>query len=158
LSTANPARPNSIRWPNGWNSSSASSAGNFRSSFSSRFVDRLGAFYILTARPSFTAQAMMFIDARKVQLLQQQSLYGDIPVDTAAVESQVELLKSENVALAVVKNLHLTEDPEFAGAGVLGFFGGLFSFAEPDETTAEFMRTRRVMRAFDERLRSNASA
>ena len=34
-----------------------------------------------------------------------------------AVESQVEVLKSESIALAVIKQLHLTEDPEFTGGG-----------------------------------------
>ena len=77
----------------------------------------LGVIYLMTARPSFTAQAQLMIDTRKVQIFQQQSILGDIPIDTAQVESQVEVLKSENIASAVIKNLHLTEDPEFIGSG-----------------------------------------
>ena len=77
-------------------------------------------------RPSYTAQAQLLIDARKVQVFQQQSILGDIPIDTAQVESQVEILKSENIASAVIKNLHLTEDPEFVGSGG-GLLGALFS-------------------------------
>ena len=76
----------------------------------------LGVIYLITARPSFTADAQLIIDAHKVQVFQQQSILGDIPIDTAQVESQVEVLKSENVASAVIKNLHLTEDPEFVGS------------------------------------------
>ena len=34
-------------------------------------------------------------------------------IDASSVESQVEILKSENIALAVIKRLHLTDDPEF---------------------------------------------
>ena len=86
----------------------------------------LGLIYCITARPSFTAQAQLLIDARKLQVFQQQSILGDIPIDTAQVESQVEILKSENVASAVIKNLHLTEDPEFVGSGG-GLLGTLFS-------------------------------
>ena len=66
------------------------------------------------------------IDTRKVQIFQQQSILGDIPIDTAQVESQVEVLKSENIASAVIKNLHLTEDPEFVGSGG-GLLGALFT-------------------------------
>ena len=42
---------------------------------------------------------------------------GDIPIDTAQVETQVEILKSENIGLSVIKDLKLTEDPEFVGSG-----------------------------------------
>ena len=76
----------------------------------------LALIYCITARPMFTAQAQLMIDARKVQIFQQQSILGDIPIDTGQVESQVEVLKSENIAAAVVKNLHLAEDPEFSGS------------------------------------------
>lgn len=73
----------------------------------------LAAIYVLSAQPKYTAQAKLLIDTRKVQLFQQQSVLGDIPPDPASVDSQVEILQSENVALAVIKELHLTEDPEF---------------------------------------------
>ena len=86
----------------------------------------LGVIYIVTARPSYTAQAQLLIDARKVQVFQQQSVLGDSPIDAAQVESQVEILKSENIASAVIKNLQLTSDPEFVGSGG-GLLGALFS-------------------------------
>ena len=73
----------------------------------------LAAVYLFTTPPSFTAFAKLMIDSRKVQVFQQQSVLGDIPPDTWSVDSQVEVLLSENVALAVIKDLHLTEDPEF---------------------------------------------
>src|SRR5689334_14467070 len=72
----------------------------------------LGVSYVVTARPSYTAQAQLLIDARKVQVFQQQSVLGDSPIDAAQVESQAEILKSENIASAVIKNLNLTNDPE----------------------------------------------
>ena len=73
----------------------------------------LAAIYVLSAQPKYTAQAKLLIDTRKVQLFQQQSVLGDSPPDPASVDSQVEILQSENVARAVIKELHLTEDPEF---------------------------------------------
>src|SRR5215472_12160016 len=73
----------------------------------------LATVYLFTTPPSFTALAKLMIDTRKVQLFQQQSVLGDAPPDTLLVDSQVEVLQSENVALAVIKDLHLTKDPQF---------------------------------------------
>lgn len=86
-----------------------------------------GLIYLATARPIYTAHAQLLIDAHKVQVFKQQSILGDLPLDTAQVESQVQVLKSENVAAAVIKNLHLKEDPEFVGSSG-GFLGAIFHF------------------------------
>ncbi len=124
--------------------------------FSFFLVMALGVVYIMTAQPSYTAQAMLMIDARKVQVFEQHSILGDIPIDTASVESQVEVLKSENVALPIIKNLHLTEDPEFVGSGG-GLLGAVFDvifspFASSDQAASDFDLTRRAVRAFQDRL------
>ena len=79
----------------------------------------------------------MIIDTKKGQLFQQQSAVSDLPIDASAVESQVEIIKSETIALAVIKKLHLTDDPEFVGPGggligtLLGAVTGLFASNEP---------------------------
>ena len=75
------------------------------------------AIYLLTTAPSYTAAARMLIDNNKMHLFQSQTSFDDFPMDSSAVESQVEVLRSENIALAVIKQLHLTEDPEFVGSG-----------------------------------------
>jgi succinoglycan biosynthesis transport protein ExoP len=123
--------------------------------FGTLLVTALGVIYLMTARPSFTAQAQLMIDARKVQIFQQQSILGDIPIDTAQVESQVEVLKSENIASAVIKNLHLTEEPEFigSGGGLLGaLFGVVFNQFRSDQAPSEFEISRRAMDAFQSRM------
>src|ERR1700761_4193655 len=77
----------------------------------------LAALYIFTAPPRYTGEAVLIIDTHKLNLFQQQSSLGvDMPVDTAMIDSQVEILKSENIALSVIKELHLTDDPEFIGS------------------------------------------
>jgi len=68
------------------------------------------AVFLFTTPPRYTAQAKLLIDSRKVQLFQQQSVLGEIPVESATVESQIEILQSENIALSVIKDLHLIED------------------------------------------------
>lgn len=90
----------------------------------------LGLVYVVTAPPRFTAQTTLIIDTRKVQLFQQQSILGDIPIDSASVESQIEILKSEKVALSVIKTLHLIEDLEFSGSRS-GLFPQLLAWCPP---------------------------
>jgi succinoglycan biosynthesis transport protein ExoP len=77
----------------------------------------LGIVYVINAPTNYTAQATLIIDTHKVNILSQQSVIGDVPVDSATVESQVEILRSENIALKVIKDLRLTEDSEFVGSG-----------------------------------------
>jgi succinoglycan biosynthesis transport protein ExoP len=76
----------------------------------------LGVAYLIAARPTYTATAAMLIDTRKTQFLQQQPLTSEQLIDPAAVESQVIVLKSDNIALSVIKKLRLNEDREFIGS------------------------------------------
>ena len=45
-------------------------------------------------------------------MFQDQSILADAPIDLAGVESEVQIVKSEDVAVSVIKDLHLTEVPE----------------------------------------------
>src|SRR5262245_29404893 len=93
-------------------------------------VSAIGAVYVFTTPQSFTAQARLIIDTRRLQTLQtlqQQPAALDTPIDSSNVESQVELLKSENVALSVIKDLRLAENPEFSGSGG-GLIGTVLSY------------------------------
>jgi succinoglycan biosynthesis transport protein ExoP len=112
----------------------------------------LGLIYLFTATPKFSATARMVIDTRKVQLFQQQGSFGDLGIDPTMTETQVEILKSENISLSVIKDLRLTDDAEFVGGGgdlvgaVIGFASSLFSSAEP---TSEFRLTRGALSRFE---------
>ncbi|MDH6264381.1 polysaccharide biosynthesis tyrosine autokinase [Bradyrhizobium sp. BR13661] len=92
-----------------------------------------GVIYLYTSPPKFLAQAELLIDTKKTQLFQQQSITSDYSMDSAAVDSQIQVLMSENIAAAVIKDLHLTADPEFVTSkpGILGRLLGLFSPAAP---------------------------
>jgi succinoglycan biosynthesis transport protein ExoP len=112
----------------------------------------LALLYLFTEAPQFTSTASMVIDTRKMQLFQQQSVFGDVAVDSATVETQVEILKSENISLAVIRDLHLTEDPEFTGSGgsllgaIVSFVGDLFSSSD---APSEFRLTRKALQRFE---------
>ncbi|MGJ4952562.1 polysaccharide biosynthesis tyrosine autokinase [Bradyrhizobium sp. HKCCYLS20291] len=110
----------------------------------------LGAGYFVATPSTYTATASLIIDSRKNQLFQQQSVLGDIPIDSASVESQVQIIKSETIALAVIKDLRLTDDPEFAGSPglitlVAGWIGDLFG---SDRSRSEFDKLRRTTENF----------
>jgi polysaccharide biosynthesis transport protein len=70
--------------------------------------------YVFFAQPRYTAMTTMIIDTKQPPAVQNQVI---VEADDAAVESDVETVKSENVAAAVIKKLKLTEDPEFRAKG-----------------------------------------
>lgn len=73
----------------------------------------LALLYVVTARPYYTSATGILIDTHKNQLLPNQQIVGDQQIDTGMIDSQVEVMKSESVALSVVRELKLTEEPEF---------------------------------------------
>jgi polysaccharide biosynthesis transport protein len=115
----------------------------------------LGVVYSLTTPPSYTANAKLSLDSRKVQVFQQPSIVGDPAFNTGMVDSQVETLKSENISLAVIKDLKLWEDAEFTGPthGLVGrlfeLAGTLFGTVDPK---SEFELIRTAVGRFAERL------
>jgi polysaccharide biosynthesis transport protein len=69
--------------------------------------------YALTAVPEYTAFADLILDARKVQVFKDAPVVGDNAIDVAQIESQVEVIRSEAIARSVVRELKLSDDPEF---------------------------------------------
>jgi polysaccharide biosynthesis transport protein len=80
--------------------------------------------YAFTATPLYTATVELALDSRKVQVNKEQ-VVGDNSLDSSQVESEVTVLRSESIALAVVKELKLTDDPEFVDDKP-GLFSRLF--------------------------------
>jgi succinoglycan biosynthesis transport protein ExoP len=77
----------------------------------------LGATYIAISPARYTAQADMIIDTKRVTWTQTEMSSENRTVEDASVDSEIETTRSEKVATAVIQRLHLTEDPEFVGAG-----------------------------------------
>jgi succinoglycan biosynthesis transport protein ExoP len=75
----------------------------------------LGVLYLEMAVPLYTASTNIMIDTRQVRAVQEFSTLSDRPtLDTdEEVESQVEVLRSEQIGTTVVKKLDLTKDPAF---------------------------------------------
>jgi polysaccharide biosynthesis transport protein len=77
----------------------------------------VGAIFIAISPARYTAQADMIIDTKRVTWTQAEMSSENRPVEDASVESEIETTKSEKVEIAVIRRLHLDEDPEFVGAG-----------------------------------------
>ena len=115
----------------------------------------LGLAYLFTAPTLYTATASIMLDTAKIQLFP-QSMFSDDPVNSAMVDSEIELLKSENFAHSIVNKLHLSQDPEFVGStgGLIGIvkktlLAGLIS-SRAGQSVSEV--TRNAVRAFQKRL------
>ena len=116
-----------------------------------------GCLYISLAPPKYSGQAVLLIDTHKNQVFEpQQSPLGDLPIDSATVDTQIEVLKSERIALAVIQKLHLDLDPEFnsPSPGVVGFVLGHILSLLPSKApkgpapSADFQRTRTALATF----------
>lgn len=83
----------------------------------------VAATYVATMPQHYTASSLLLFDVRAAEPFQQRG-YPNAAADSAYVDSQVEVLKSEAIARSVVRNLNLLSDPEFSSrtGGFLGIF------------------------------------
>jgi polysaccharide biosynthesis transport protein len=86
--------------------------------FSAMLGTSLGVVFFLKSTPTYTATATLLVDTHKIDVLQQSAVSSEMPIGAVgAMESQIELLKSDSVALSVIKKLGLWKDPRFVGDG-----------------------------------------
>ncbi|MBI5260657.1 MAG: AAA family ATPase [Bradyrhizobium sp.] len=71
------------------------------------------AAYLLFATPRFTAEAVLYIEKPKIRPVQLDSASSDSSVDSKTVDSQVEILKSDAIAVSVIRSLQLAENAAF---------------------------------------------
>jgi succinoglycan biosynthesis transport protein ExoP len=104
----------------------------------------VGCLYVSLTPPKYSGRAVLLIDTHKNRVFEpQQSPLGDLPIDSATVDTQIEVLKSERIALAVIEKLHLDLDPEFnsPSPGVMGFVLGHILSLLPSEPPKGAART-----------------
>ncbi|GGD31920.1 Wzz/FepE/Etk N-terminal domain-containing protein [Aureimonas glaciei] len=73
----------------------------------------LGVAYLATAVPLYTSSTQLLIDTREARSAQESALVTDMVFDASVVESEVEVLKSQKIAEAVVDRLGLLDNPVF---------------------------------------------
>ncbi len=107
--------------------------------------------YLATATPKFTAEAVLLVEPKRSDGSTQS---GDVASAAQIMDSQVEILKSEKIALSIIHTLELTKDPEFGGpsGGLVGTVLGLISWIGAPEPDTQFSLTRRALERFYRRL------
>ena len=121
----------------------------------------VGAVFFLRAAPTYTATATLLVDTHKIDILQQQStVSNELSIQSmGAMESQVELLRSNEVALAVIKKFRLWQDPRFVGNGKPGIATALvhkyFPIFSPEEPPSDAERMEQALKIFDKSLTAN---
>jgi succinoglycan biosynthesis transport protein ExoP len=112
-----------------------------------------GAIYFIKSTPNFTAVATLLINTRKMEIVQQPAVSDELPMQAAgAVESRVELLRSDEVALRVINKLNLAEDTRFTGADHQSLFQRLLHRFAPEyyaDSLGENERQNLALRVFD---------
>jgi succinoglycan biosynthesis transport protein ExoP len=109
-----------------------------------------GLFY-LKSTPAYVATATVVIDQAKFQLFTAQApgSLGEVSIDSAmAVESQLEIIKSEKIALKVIEDLHLVDTfvkPSRRPAWLIALLG-------ESQQLSDFERTRAALAVFEKRL------
>jgi succinoglycan biosynthesis transport protein ExoP len=87
----------------------------------------LAGLFLLVVVPQYSATAVVLVDPRQQKVVQAEAVLPGIGSDAAAVESQVEVIRSSPLMLRVIDKLGLRDDPEFTGPGlggqITGFFG-----------------------------------
>ncbi|MBR0838996.1 polysaccharide biosynthesis tyrosine autokinase [Bradyrhizobium liaoningense] len=109
----------------------------------------IGLLYLLVTPSQYTATTTLLIDSTTLRVLQNQlQPQGDVPLDTLQVGSQVEILASRKLGLAVVRDLHLADDPEFAGTGNWNPFASSGATEDREQHALdEFLAHRSIARA-----------
>ena len=97
----------------------------------------------LQTPPRYTATANVLLDTRKERVSDVQEVLSGLPADSATVDTEVEVLKSRQLAERVTKALDLESDPEFnprleKPTGLKALIGGLGSLvgAKPPSEVA----------------------
>ena len=74
--------------------------------------------YLRITPPTYTAQVQVVLANPKAQFVQQQSLLAEPAFDFTQIETQLQILKSRAIAVAVINQLKLADDPDFNGSGL----------------------------------------
>jgi capsular exopolysaccharide synthesis family protein len=115
-----------------------------------------GVVYLVVTPTRYTASSLLLFDTRQTPPFQSQS-YPNSVADSAYVDSQLEILKSESIARSVIRTQNLLSDPDFAsqGSGVLNIVGMAVNSllgAGTGEASREFDQWRRAIARFQANL------
>ena len=76
----------------------------------------VGLLYLITTKPMFGATALVYLDIENAELVDGNSASPSVlpvSIDDVDVNSQLEIIRSEKIALAVIKQLGIEDAEEF---------------------------------------------
>ena len=111
----------------------------------------VASLYLFLATPEYIARSQILIDP-KTPVLREQTREVNFSLDAAQVESQITLLRSEKIAVTVIKDLNLWDDREFQGAAPPVWRTLFERPQELSEEDASFIRNRTAIAAFEKGL------
>lgn len=126
----------------------------------------VGGIYLLQAPPVYKAMTRLVMDSEEGRVISQDPSSGTVIIEAAEIASQLEIVKSEAIAVDVIRRLDLVNDPELLTStslrsmvtgsvrSVIGLFSGGGSEEEGDGLT-EAEQLRRVMGRFLSRISVN---
>jgi uncharacterized protein involved in exopolysaccharide biosynthesis len=105
--------------------------------------------YVVVTKPSYVSSAAVLIDPRDVKTTNIDSVLPGIGADSAAITSQVSVIKSRDFLRQIYADLKLATDADYTGSGMIGSLLSLFrGESAPNEEVAfqKFMGTVSVER------------
>jgi succinoglycan biosynthesis transport protein ExoP len=72
--------------------------------------------YLQVTPPTYTAQVQVLLANSRAQFVQQQSILAEPAFDRKEFETQVQILKSRAIAVAVINQFKLADDPDLNGS------------------------------------------
>ncbi|WAC59172.1 GumC family protein [Brevundimonas sp. SL130] len=118
------------------------------------------AMFTLSETPKYTATANLQINTRTQEVVDSKAVLSGLTPETSVVDTEVEALKSPELAAAVVDELRLIEDPEFNGRlqtpglveTVKGWFGLAPDRSAPTTEAGREAERQRVINGVGQRL------
>jgi polysaccharide biosynthesis transport protein len=116
------------------------------------------AIYLRITTPTYTGQVKVLFGNSKAQFVQQQSMFEEAPINSPQLETQLQILMSNTIAISVINQLKLAEDPDFKGSrrflsSLWRIIRGRFVTLAPDQPAGSDERPLdRIVAAFENRL------
>lgn len=76
----------------------------------------LAAVVVFQMTPVYSASALVLVGQRENKVIDQEALVAGLTTDTATIENQIQILRSNTIAERVILKLNLARVPEFAEA------------------------------------------
>lgn len=117
----------------------------------------LAALYCAMAIPQYTASAQLLIDMDQARSFENNGM-GAVMMDTGMVDSQVEILRSERIALAVIRKMKMVEEErarleeQAKESSIRSFLAGLFPFMGSSAPPSDVQLERALVSDFKGRM------